>query len=196
MTLQSYDDIQKGYKKNIYAYKKMFKLFLVYLLSLPIKIFLIIFSIHNGSYLPVWGWIILFIRKVFVIALPLSCESIDIFLNINTVLYYDIWAASSKKNVTYMENNWRMKATNISKVSLVNLSNEEKINLGLIKSTGSKYLKIELKNEKVKYFYVQNFTNKQIDYVINKLNNEPRCQVPKISSYLLYKIFFSIAILF
>lgn len=181
--------------RMIFAKKKIFKIFLIYLLTVPYKIFALVYLRHIVN-LEVLTWSLFVLFKMIGIFLTFFGEFIDIRIDSHEVLYFDFAVAAFKKNSDYIKNNWRMNFFYISKVSLVNLSNEEKINLGLIKSTGSKYLKIELKNEKVKYFYVQNFTNQQIDFVINKLNNEPRCQLPKISSYILYKIFMWIVFLF
>ena len=100
-------------------------------------------------------WILCGIHKF---SIDLACDKVDLFYLVNHNI-----------NSKDLLSNWVIYPSEIEKVTVVKLSNEEKRRYTSAKFLFSKYLKIEMKYGHTKYVYVSHYSDRQIQEIIKLL---------------------------
>lgn len=95
------------------------------------------------------------------ITIDLKCDKIEIFYLVN-------YAKNSKD----LHSNWIIYPSEITKVSVVHLSKDEKRKYTSARFLFSKYLKVELKYGQVKYVYASHYTKGQIKMITKLLSGK------------------------
>ena len=92
------------------------------------------------------------------VSIDLNCDKVDFFYLVNYA-----------KNDKDINSNWFVYPSEIKTISVVKLTKNEKRKYTSARFIFSKYLKVEMRYDHVKYIYVSHYSNRQINKIIKML---------------------------